>query len=266
LVSDNQTSQLDNAELHSYFRDLIISFIFTVPTFFIAMVVMMMLPPESPIPMYFMTEIVPGLSIADTAVWILATPVQFCLGYRFYRGSWKSLVYLKTANMDVLVALGTSTAYIFSTYSVLRNIATNTRQATQFFETSVFLIFFILLGKYLESYAKGRTSDAIQRLLSLTPDTATLVTFSTTNPEIIESESVIKKELVQVGDILRVLPGARFPCDGIIKTGSSYIDESMLTGESIPLFKAAGDTVLGGTVNQTGVVLFEARKTGSGNN
>lgn len=152
--------------------------------------------------------------------------------------------------MDVLVALGTTIAYLFSIYAIIVNLANRSRLLDQFFETSIFLIFFILVGKTLEAYAKGKTTDAIQHLLTLTPDSAILVTFESKHPV---SEQPIDINLVQVGDYLKVLPGARIPTDGKVHLGKSFVDESMLTGESLPVLKSDGDFVFAGTVNQSSV-------------
>lgn len=165
--------------------------------------------------------------------------------------------------MDTLIALGTSVSYIYSVYCVSLNVIKHRHVETQFFEVSIFLIFFVLFGKYLESFAKGKTSDAIQKLYTLTPDTATLVILQDSKSMIIVSETIIGLELVQVGDVLKVNPGGRIPCDGVILDGHSYVDESMLTGESNPVYKLVGNTVIGGTVNQTGSILIRITKTGS---
>jgi P-type Cu+ transporter len=139
-----------------YVRDLAVSLIFVIPTFFVSMVFMMFFP-HSSINMELMKEVIPGLAISDILLFGLSLPVQFGLGYRFYKGAWKSLFWLGTANMDVLISLGTSVAWFFSTYALIRNVSLGSRETEQFYETSVFLIFFILVGKYLECYAKGNT-------------------------------------------------------------------------------------------------------------
>ncbi|KAI8899351.1 E1-E2 ATPase-domain-containing protein [Globomyces pollinis-pini] len=260
--SDTLIDSGDNSEMNHYYKDLCISLIFVIPTFIISMVLMMIFPGNA-VSKMLMYEPIPGLSLEDLLLWILATPMQFWLGYRFYRGAWKSLVYLGTANMDVLVALGTSVAYVFSVYSVLLNVSFKSKIAIQFFETPVFLIFFILFGKYLESLAKGKTSGAIQELLSLTPDTAILAELDPEERTKTISETVISLDLVQVGDSLKVLPGARIPSDAIVILGQSYVDESMLTGEANPVFKIIGNSVFGGTINQSGVLYIKVIKTGS---
>ncbi|KAJ3322208.1 serine/threonine protein kinase Ran1 [Boothiomyces sp. JEL0866] len=253
----------ENKELCGYLKDTKFALIFVIPAFIISMVFMMVLPHSHPINQFFMKDLIPGLSVGDITMFLLASPVQFWLGRRFYYGAWKSLVFLKTANMDVLVALGTTVSYLFSIYSLSFNIIYGKHLVQQFFETSIFLIFFILVGKSLEVFAKGKTTDAIKHLLTLTPNTALLVFPSDDDPSFTTSEQSIDITLVQVGDILKVLPGARIPTDGLIFHGNSYVDESMLTGESLPIYKAKGDSVFAGTVNQSNVILIKVVKTGS---
>ncbi|KAJ3306742.1 serine/threonine protein kinase Ran1 [Kappamyces sp. JEL0829] len=251
-----------NREQESYLHDLLVSLAFVIPTFLVSMVFMMAFP-DSAANKWLMQEVVDGLSYGDISLFLFATPVQFWLGRRFYVGAWKSLVYLRTANMDVLVVLGTTVAYGFSIYSLGRNVASQRVISPQFFETSVFLIFFILMGKYLECYAKGQTSSAIEQLFSLTPDTATLVTMKDADPPTVEAEREIPVELLQVGDLVKVNRGGRFPCDGVVFEGVSYVDESMLTGESSPVYKTAGNKVYGGTISQTGTIVLKVVKIGA---
>lgn len=163
--------------------------------------------------------------------------------------------------MDTLVALGTSVAYFYSLYVLIQNAIFRAHVDQQFFETSVFLIFFILVGKYLEEYAKGKTSDAVRKLVALTPDSAIVVKLESSGN--ISEEIEVDLRLLQVGDVLKVVPGARFPCDGLVIRGQSYVDESMLTGESHLVQKTLSSAVLGGTVNQTGMILVKVDKVGS---
>ncbi|XJO75615.1 hypothetical protein BDV3_006266 [Batrachochytrium dendrobatidis] len=253
----------EDRELKQYFYETTIASIFTLPAFFVSMVVMMVFPHDHPVSMFFMQHLIPGVTVEDFVMLMLATPVQFILGYRFYRGAYKSVVKLGTANMDVLVALGTSAAYFFSVYAMMLNAMAKRHNLDQFFETSIFLIFFILLGKYMETLAKGRTSEAISQLMSLTPDTVILVHLDEVNPNSIISESEIDLGLAQVGDVLKVVAGGRFPCDGIIVCGTSFIDESMLTGEPVAVSKTVGDEVLGGTVNKSAMILMKVVKVGT---
>ncbi|KAJ3046643.1 serine/threonine protein kinase Ran1, partial [Rhizophlyctis rosea] len=259
---DSLTKSREKAELRRNKRHFFFSLLFAIPIFLFSMVLMMFLPEHNVARMWVMQEVTMGLTYEALFAWILATPVQFWLGWRFYRGSWKSLRYTKSANMDVLVALGTSAAYFYSVYAVIFGIITHTHSYV-FFETSVFLITFILLGKYLEAYAKGKTSEAITRLMELTPTTATLLTLSPTDPNEAIKEEEVDIQLVQVGDVLKVNVGGRMPCDGVIVKGNTFVDESMLTGEAIPVKKEVGDEVMGGTVNLRGVVWVKGLKVGS---
>jgi len=177
----------------------------------------------------------------------LATPVQFVAGWPFYRGAWSALRN-GSANMDVLVALGTSAAYFYSIVNVL------TGDPHLYFETSAILITLIILGKLLEAIAKGRTSEAIKSLMGLQPKTARVVLNGV--------ESDVPIELVQVGDLIVVRPGEKVPVDGVITEGVSTLDESMLTGESLPVDKKAGDNVVGATINKFGSFRFTATKVG----
>ncbi len=178
---------------------------------------------------------------------VLATPVQFIVGWPFYRGAYNALRN-GSANMDVLVALGTSSAYFFS----LANMFTGSQDL--YFETSAVLITLIILGKLLEARAKGQTSAAIKSLMGLQAKTARVVRES--------QELDIPIEEVVVGDILVVRPGEKVPVDGIIVEGTSTIDESMLTGESLPVDKNVGDSVVGATINKFGAFKFAATKVG----
>jgi Cu+-exporting ATPase len=195
----------------------------------------------------------------------LATPVQFWLGRRFYKGAYNSLKH-GSANMDVLVVLGTTSAYLYSIFSVLYHAMQKHEyrrdyQPSDFFETSATLITFICLGKYLETSAKAKTSNAISKLMQLTPDTAVLVELDK-NGEVREEQEILTT-LIHVGDCLKVLPGAKVPTDGTVTSGSSYVDESMITGESIPVMKSVGDTLIGGTVNSAGLFHMKAAKIGT---
>lgn len=186
----------------------------------------------------------------------LATPVQFVIGGPFYVGAWKALLG-RSANMDVLVALGTSSAYLYSLFLTLEWAMADgaARHAPDlYYETSAILITLIVLGKLLEALAKGRTSEAIKALMGLRAKTATVIRGG--------GESRIPAEEVAVGDIVLVRPGEKIPVDGVVEEGHSSVDESMLTGESIPVEKRAGDTVIGATVNRNGMLKVRATKVG----
>ena len=183
----------------------------------------------------------------------LATPVQFFIGWQFYTGAYKSLRN-GGANMDVLVALGTSAAYFYSLYEAIRTIGNHAYEPHLYFETSAVIITLILVGKYLEVRAKSQTSTALSSLLNLQAKEARVIR----NGE----ETMIPVEEVTVGDRLVVKPGEKIPVDGIVVKGRTSVDESMLTGESIPIEKGIDATVIGSTINKNGVIEMEATKVG----
>lgn len=183
----------------------------------------------------------------------LATPVQFIIGGQFYVGAYKALRN-KSANMDVLVALGTSAAYFYTVYLSIQSIGSSEHMTDLYFETSAVLITLIILGKLFEAKAKGRSSEAIKKLMGLQAKTATVVRDGT--------EMKILIEEVVAGDIVYVKPGEKIPVDGEIVEGKSAIDESMLTGESIPVDKTIGDVVIGSTMNKNGFLKVKATKVG----
>ena len=183
------------------------------------------------------------------AFWALATPVQFYTGWDYYTGGWKSLKN-RSANMDVLVAMGSSVAYCYS-LGVLLYPALGSHV---YFETSAVIITLIKLGKMLEARAKGKTGNAIRKLIGLRPKTATIIKDSK------EVEVPLKE--VKVGDVVVVRPGEKIPVDGVVLEGSSAVDESMLTGEPIPVDKTSGDRVVGATINSEGLLKVQATKVG----
>jgi Cu+-exporting ATPase len=185
----------------------------------------------------------------------LASPVQLYVGWGFYEGAWKSLRN-RAANMDVLVALGSTVAYVYSVVvTVAVTLGTTGLGEHVYFETAALIITLIKLGKLLEARAKGETSQAIRELMDLRPATARVVRDGV--------EQEISLEEVKVGDVLVVRPGERVPVDGTVLDGRSTLDESMLTGESMPVDKGPGDEVIGATINKTGSFRFEARRVGA---
>lgn len=185
---------------------------------------------------------------------VLAAPVQFIIGARFYVGAFKALR-SGSANMDVLVALGTTSAYVYSVYLAWQWQIGELHHPEMYFETSAVLITLILLGKWLEASAKGRSSQAIRALMGLRAKTATVVR---------DGEQVeVPVEDVASGDLVLVRPGEKVPVDGIVVSGTSTVDESMLTGESVPVEKQAGDNVYGATVNAQGAFTMRATQVGS---
>jgi len=188
-------------------------------------------------------------------LWALATPVQFWIGWQFYRGAWNALRH-RNAEMNTLIAVGTTAAYL---YSVAATIFPSFFKAggvmpEVYFDTSAAIIVLILLGRLLEARAKGQTSEAIKKLAGLQPKTARVVRDS--------KETDIPVEEVMVGDEVVVRPGEKIPVDGVVISGKSAVDESMITGESMPAKKEAGDEVIGATINKTGSFRFKATKVG----
>ena len=188
-------------------------------------------------------------------LWALATPVQFWAGLRFYRGAWGALKH-KTSDMNTLIAVGSSVAYLYSMTAVIAPglFATGILEPNLYFDTSAAIIALILLGRLLEARARGQTSEAIKKLIGMQPKTALVIREG--------EQKEVPVENVQVGDRILVRPGERVPVDGIVQKGYSSVDESMITGESIPVEKKAGDEVIGATINKTGSLEFEASKVG----
>ncbi|MBI4841094.1 MAG: heavy metal translocating P-type ATPase [candidate division NC10 bacterium] len=186
---------------------------------------------------------------------VLTTPVQFWVGAQFYRGFWAALRH-KTSDMNTLIAVGTSAAYL---YSLAMTAAPEFFRArgiapAVYFDTAAVIITLILLGRLLEAIAKGRTSEAIKRLMGLQAKTARIIRDG--------QEQDIPVEEVRIGDLVIVRPGEKVPVDGVVREGASAVDESMLTGESLPVEKRTGDQVIGATLNKTGTFRFEATKVG----
>ncbi|KAK9202955.1 hypothetical protein WN943_013208 [Citrus x changshan-huyou] len=244
------------AEIKKYYRSFLWSLAFTIPVFLTSMVFMYI----PGIKNVLDTKIVNMLTIGEIIRWVLSTPVQFIVGRRFYTGSYKALR-IGSPNMDVLIALGTNAAYFYSVYSVLRAALSPYFIGKDFFETSSMLISFILLGKYLEVLAKGKTSEAIAKLLDLAPEAATLLTMDEEGNVISEEE--IDSRLIQRNDVIKIIPGAKVASDGYVLWGKSYVNESMITGEAWPVAKREGDTVTGGTLNENGVLHIKATRVGS---
>ncbi|CAJ2650641.1 unnamed protein product [Trifolium pratense] len=243
-------------EINRYFKLLIWSLAFTIPVFLTSMV-LMYIPGVKHI---LEIKIVNMLSIGLLIRWEFSTPVQFIIGRRFYVGAYKALR-KGYANMDVLIALGTNAAYFYSVYVVGRAVFSSHFKGSDFFETSSMLISFILLGKYLEVLAKGKTSQAIAKLMDLTPDTAILLSQDDKGNVIGERE--IDSRLIQKNDVIKVVPGAKVASDGFVVWGQSHVNESMITGEAKPVAKIKGDMVIGGTVNENGVLHVKVTRVGS---
>jgi P-type Cu+ transporter len=226
---------------------LTVGLIFTVPLFVLSMTRDILVTAKVPLAGLFAWE---GLF---WMFWLLATPVQFYVGWQYYVGAYKALRN-KSANMDVLIAMGSTVAYAYSLVMLFVNAIVGRMVGHLYFETSAVIITLILLGKFLEARAKGRTSDAIKKLMGLQAKTARVVREG--------EEREIKVEDVFVGDLVIVRPGEKFPVDGVVVEGRSTVDESMLTGESLPVEKGPGDNVVGATLNKLGRLKFEATKVG----
>ncbi|MFS0657890.1 heavy metal translocating P-type ATPase [Niallia alba] len=196
---------------------------------------------------------VPDLFMNPWVQMALSTPVQFLVGKQFYIGAYKALKN-KSANMDVLVALGTSAAYFYSVYLSFESLGHFGHPVGLYFETSAILITLIILGKLFETKAKGKSSEAIKKLMGLQAKTAVVIRDG--------EQMEIPLEEVLTGEVLLVKPGEKIPVDGEIIEGQSAVDESMLTGESIPVDKQAGDTVIGATINKNGFLKLKATKVG----
>jgi Cu+-exporting ATPase len=186
---------------------------------------------------------------------LLSTPVQILLGREFYENSYTALVKNRTANMDVLIAMGSTTAYVYSVAVLLAVIP-----GGLYFESAALILTFITLGNYLEARSKSRAGDAIRQLLEMEADTARLVTET---DEGYTDEREVDRDDVQVGDVMKVKPGEQIPTDGEVIDGESAVDESMVTGESVPVEKEPGDEVVGSTINEHGVLYVRATKVGS---
>jgi len=244
-------------EIDTQWRLLVVGLIFTVPLFLFAMARDFRLLPD----MFYQAVSMAGMEAAP-ALWTnwlmlaLAAPVQFYVGWQYYVGAYKSLRN-GSANMDVLIAMGSSVAFLYSL-----PITFGWLEGHVYYETAAVIITLIRLGKYLEARAKGRTSEAIKKLMGLRAKTAIVVRPSTELGTGAGLEVEVPVDDVRVGDVVLVKPGEKIPVDGVVVEGRSAVDESMLTGESLPLEKKPGDAVIGATLNKLGMLKFEATKVG----
>jgi len=189
-------------------------------------------------------------------LFLLATPVQIIGGWSFYQGSWAALQ-RRALNMDVLIALGTSVAYLYSVVVVFAPswLPVGVNQRDVYFEVSAVVIAFVLMGKYMEEIIKKRSSAAVRKLLDLQPATATVIRDG--------MEMTIPADAIALGETVLVRPGEKIPADGVVLEGSSSVDESLLTGESLPVSKLAGAELIGGTVNGLGLLRFHTTRVGA---
>lgn len=236
--AEDAEAKAREAEIAQQRRLLITGLIFTIPLFLLSMAKDFGLLPGS----------IAEASWLTWAMFVLATPVQFYVGWQYYVGGYKALRN-RSANMDVLIAMGSSAAYFYSLPVLLGLI-----NGHVYFETGAVIITLIRLGKFLEVRAKGRTSEAIKKLMSLSAKTARIIRDGT--------ELEVPADEVIVGDLVIVRPGEKFSVDGVVVEGQSSVDESMLTGESLPVGKGPGDAVIGATINKLGLIKFEATKVG----
>lgn len=289
LVADNDdnNAQLESLaktkEIQEWKRDFRVSLSFAIPVFLISMFLPMFIRPLDVGSIKL--PIIPGLWLGDVVCLVLTVPVQFGIGRRFYVSAFKSIKH-GSPTMDVLVVLGTSAAFFFSCAAMLVSILIppHSRPST-IFDTSTMLITFITLGRFLENRAKGQTSKALSRLMSLSPPMATIYADPIAAAKAAESwdaqheidekkaddseatgsavdERTIPTELIEVGDIVILRPGDKIPADGIVMRGESYVNESMVTGEAMPINKKPGSALMAGTVNNAGRLDFKVTRAG----
>lgn len=229
-------------------RSFLIAFVLTVPV----VLLMWLLSPMKSLEPLLMVN---GIDVAGLLMFVLATPVQFGSGWVFYKEAFAGLRH-KKLGMAAMVVLGTTAAYASSCLQLASKLLCHEKAAMSLdFDTSSLLITFVLMGKWLECRAKGSTGDAITALMALAPRTALLV--------LPTGEREVDAKLLMTGDLVKVLPGAKLPADGVVTSGSSAVDESALTGESLPIPKGPGDQVIGGTVNHGGVLQVSLQAVGA---
>jgi Cu+-exporting ATPase len=283
LVADSEDNdaQLESLaktkEIQEWRRAVIFSAWFAVPVFLISMFIPMFLPFLN----FGGIRIIPGVYVGDIICLVLTIPVQFGIGKRFYISAYKSLSH-GSPTMDVLVVLGTSAAFFFSIFSMLVSLLVSPHtKPTTLFDTSTMLITLVSLGRYLENSAKGQTSKALSNLMSLAPSMTTIYADPIAAAKAAEGwdlddeklgrdsvdgnaveERVIPTELIEVGDVVILRPGDKIPADGTVTRGESYLNESMVTGEAMPIFKKPGTPVMAGTVNGNGRLEFLVTRAG----
>ncbi|XP_009081365.1 PREDICTED: copper-transporting ATPase 1 [Acanthisitta chloris] len=278
VKKDRSASHLDHKqEIRQWKRSFVVSLVFCIPVMGLMIYMMVM---DSQLAdahvhhnisseemealhssMVLEYQLLPGLSVMNFLSFLLCVPVQIFGGWHFYIQAYRALKH-KTANMDVLVVLATSIAFLYSFVILLVAMAEKAKvNPVTFFDTPPMLFVFISLGRWLEHVAKGKTSEALARLISLQATEATIVTLGPDN--VLLSEEQVNVELVQRGDIVKVVPGGKFPVDGRVIEGHSMVDESLITGEAMPVTKKPGNTVIAGSINQNGSLLISATHVGA---
>ncbi|XP_040304259.1 copper-transporting ATPase 2 isoform X2 [Herpailurus yagouaroundi] len=248
------------AEIKQWKKSFLCSLMFGIPV--MGLMIYMLVPSNEPHEtMVLDHNIVPGLSILNLIFFILCTFVQLLGGWYFYIQAYRSLRH-GAANMDVLIVLATSIAYTYSVIILVVAVAEKAeRSPVTFFDTPPMLFVFIALGRWLEHVAKSKTSEALAKLMSLQATEATVVTLG--EDSLIIREEQVPMELVQRGDVIKVVPGGKFPVDGKVLEGSTMADESLITGEAMPVTKKPGSTVIAGSINAHGSVLINATHVGN---
>ncbi|XP_009870710.1 PREDICTED: copper-transporting ATPase 1 [Apaloderma vittatum] len=278
VKKDRSASHLDHKqEIRQWKRSFVVSLVFCIPVMGLMIYMMVM---DSQLSdahahrnmsseemetlhssMVLEYQLLPGLSVMNFLSFLLCVPVQMFGGWHFYIQAYRALKH-RTANMDVLIVLATSIAFIYSFVILLVAMAEKAKvNPVTFFDTPPMLFVFISLGRWLEHVAKGKTSEALARLISLQATEATIVTLGPDN--VLLSEEQVDVELVQRGDIVKVIPGGKFPVDGRVIEGHSMVDESLITGEAMPVTKKPGNTVIAGSINQNGSLLISATHVGA---
>ncbi|XP_009950532.1 PREDICTED: copper-transporting ATPase 1 [Leptosomus discolor] len=278
VKKDRSASHLDHKqEIRQWKRSFVVSLVFCIPVMGLMIYMMVM---DSQLSdarahhnmsseemealhssMVLEYQLLPGLSVMNFLSFLLCVPVQMFGGWHFYIQAYRALKH-RTANMDVLIVLATSIAFVYSFVILLVAMAEKAKvNPVTFFDTPPMLFVFISLGRWLEHVAKGKTSEALARLISLQATEATIVTLGPDN--VLLSEEQVDVELVQRGDVVKVIPGGKFPVDGRVIEGHSMVDESLITGEAMPVTKKPGNTVIAGSINQNGSLLISATHVGA---
>jgi Cu+-exporting ATPase len=253
-IQENNSVSNSNEDVRFWKRHFMISLSLTIPVVFISFIAPLIPKVEK----IFQHALIRGLPIGVIISWLLVTPIQFILGKPLYLSAYRALYFAKKPNMDTLIMLSTSIAYFYSVICIIMSVLGWEFINEAFFETSAMLLTFIILGRYLEVIAKGKTSNILSKLIELRVNNAILI-----NKENAEEE--IHIDLVQRGDILKVVPGAKIPTDGEVVFGKTTVDESMITGESFPVSKDVGSQLYGSTINQNGTIHIKAIRTASEN-